>query len=39
MDMHPFGAWLANDHWEHGRSLEETVRNINIHKASNGEEM
>eukprot|EP00326_Haptolina_ericina_P033261 CAMPEP_0181245200 /NCGR_PEP_ID=MMETSP1096-20121128/43290_1 /TAXON_ID=156174 ORGANISM="Chrysochromulina ericina, Strain CCMP281" /NCGR_SAMPLE_ID=MMETSP1096 /ASSEMBLY_ACC=CAM_ASM_000453 /LENGTH=638 /DNA_ID=CAMNT_0023341847 /DNA_START=39 /DNA_END=1952 /DNA_ORIENTATION=+ len=39
MDMHPFGAWLANDHMEHGRDLGQTVHNINVHKASNGEEI
>eukprot|EP00966_Prymnesium_polylepis_P214601 4969611-Prymnesium_polylepis.1 len=39
MDMHPFGAWLANDHFLHGRNLDQTVANINVHKASNGEEI
>lgn len=38
-DMHPFGAWLANDVAIHGRDLEKTVRNINVFRATNGEEI
>ena len=38
-DIHPFGAWLANDHWLHNRDLATTVGHINTYKASNGEEI
>ena len=42
-DMHPFGAWLANEAAKHMHqspwSIEELVNNINVWKASNGEEI
>jgi len=38
-DMHPFGAWLANDAVLHGRNTDEVVANINTWRASNGEEI
>ena len=38
-DMHPFGAWLANEQARQGWSLEETVHDINMYRASNGEEI
>eukprot|EP00966_Prymnesium_polylepis_P155920 3602761-Prymnesium_polylepis.1 len=38
-DMHPFGAWLANEQRAQGWALDETVAKINQFRASNGEEM
>jgi hypothetical protein len=38
-DFHPFGAWLANDAAKNGRDVDEIVHNINIWRASNGEEI
>ena len=42
-DVHPFGAWLANDAAKHGhaapRTVDELVANINVWRASNGEEI
>ena len=42
-DMHPFGAWLANEaaknEWKGAWKLDELVENINVWKASNGEEI
>eukprot|EP00966_Prymnesium_polylepis_P229263 5305314-Prymnesium_polylepis.1 len=41
--MHAFGAWLANLAARNGRagkySDDEIVKNINLYKASNGEEI
>jgi hypothetical protein len=37
--QHPFGAWLANDVAINSREIDETVRNINVFRATNGEEM
>ena len=42
-DMHPFGAWLANEAAKRGHqngwSNDDIVRDINVWKASNGEEI
>lgn len=38
-DFHPFGAWLANDAAMYGRDVDMIVRNINVWRASNGEEI
>jgi len=38
-DFHAFGAWLANEDARHGRAWQPTVENINIWRASNGEEI
>ena len=38
-DFHPFGAWLANDAVANGRRVADVVRDINVFKASNGEEI
>ena len=38
-DFHPFGAWLANDAAKTGRSIDDIVRDINVWRASNGEEI
>ena len=41
-DMHPFGAWIANEAAKHNHkppyNVDEVVRKINVWKASNGEE-
>ena len=38
-DMHPFGAWLANDAALNQRSSDQQVASINTFKTTNGEEM
>ena len=38
-DMHPFGAWLANERHKQGWDLAETVDKISKYRASNGEEI
>jgi len=38
-DMHPFGAWLANNVAIKGGDIDKAVANINKYRATNGEEI